>query len=160
MDSNLRYRLYRRPGLLRTRRFFCGPDLVDHLHKLFERQCRQSTNLKGAVNSGQNAPAKQVLNGVLIRHLYDCDEIILAEGGVEIDYPVAGLGEKDLGLLVDCPGLLDAHSPLAGELQQNNGARHGEPSLADCVPLTYSKGGVVVPYVDFSETMSKHFVRL
>jgi hypothetical protein len=59
------------PGLLRTRRFFCGPDLVDHLHKLFERQCRQSANLKAAVDSGQNAPAKQVLNGVLIRHLYD-----------------------------------------------------------------------------------------
>src|SRR6266853_914074 len=84
---------------------FQRTNLINHFQKLFERQRRQRTDLVTAVHRGEYASAKEVLNRFLIWDFNNRDEIILAQGGVEVDDPITGLSEEDLGLLVNCPSL-------------------------------------------------------
>lgn len=55
------------------------------------------------MRGGQDAPAKEELNGFLIRYFDNRDKIILAESGVEVDNPLTSPGEEDFGFLVNRP---------------------------------------------------------
>src|SRR5207244_7823884 len=100
-------------------------------------QCGHGGNLKGAMGGGQDAPAEKVLDRVLVRYLDDRDEIILSERRVQIDDAIPGAGEKDLGVLIDGPRLLDAHRSFPGKLQQNNCTCHGTLHLLSRVLLYF-----------------------
>ena len=46
------------------------------------------------MGGGQDAPAEKVLDRVLVRYLDDRDEIIFAQGGVQIDNPIPVRAKK------------------------------------------------------------------
>jgi hypothetical protein len=52
---------------------------VYDLHEFFECQCGHGANLKRSMGSGQDAPAEEVLDRVLVRHFDDRNEIIFAK---------------------------------------------------------------------------------